>query len=79
MALFEVFIWNRVVRISDGRPIGGSQGQGFSERILVVADSEDQAIDLAFGQIWDRPILGIGPARRGKLEREIKIHGIRRK
>lgn len=79
MALFEIYIWNRVVRISDGRPIQGRQGQGHGERLLVAADYEERAMEMAFDQIWERPLLGISSTRQEKLVREIEIHGIRRR
>lgn len=79
MALFEVYIWNRLVRISDGRPIKGSQGQGYVDRMLIAANSEDEAMDIAFERVWNRPMLGVSPARRDKLVREIEIRGIKQR
>ena len=77
---YEIEIKNRVVRGFMEQPILGTQGKWYPETLYYLAESEQEARELASKSLESRRIYGvpITKAIRKSYKRQIKILNIRR-
>ena len=81
IGLFEVKVKNRVVKGNfNSRPISGTQGNWYQERLLFLAESKEEAEGFAFRKVKSRKYIGISRVRRRKVKfrREIVVLDVRR-
>jgi hypothetical protein len=80
MPLFELEVKNRVVKKGFDliNRMNGTQGKWYTENLLYLADSEEEAKSLAIQDINKRKILGITKWRTREYRREVKIQEIKR-